>query len=711
MNAVQLRLFAIIIAGGVCGLAAGNTAAGEEEAKNLAPEKAVRISGRVLDAAGKAVPGADVALYRYLQTRVCAGPLKSLTTSPTGDYRFDGLDSASYLVKVVAPGFAPGLRSQYVEAGQRPALDIRLAKPAQLTLRMHSQEGKALAGATVRDITVQGPNGHVWLNQSAQKRLGLEPRASDSAGRLQLPPLATGDVATITVDQPDFAPVRLKDVRIQDGVVEAAMSPGVKLTFRVDPPGLIANFSIRLDHEPFTHPSTVINQIPVSPQGTASFTVEAGQYSFLWLKHDDYLVTPQLQKNYKKPSEILRLKRGQDQTLHVFLHRKVNVKGRVIDGATGKPMADASLMAEIPNASADKREGIQPAWMRADWADTNSKGEYTLRVAAGKFRIAFQERNYVSDMDNVELQAAADGSTVVPDIRVTPAPKVTGRVLRPDGAPAANTVVRFRGDRLRFVQPTLTDSRGRFELPVPFIPRDNESGRRLYVHPVVAFHAFAPLAARQDVRLDRPESLTNITLTLHQEPYENQLREIEGDFSPWERKDLSAPILREMAKPQLRGQRPPELTGAEWINVPAPTSLLSGFKGKFVLLDFWTTWCGPCHGDFPSVRLAEKLYGDRGFAVVGVHDNSVVPKLIREHVEKIKITFPIAIDTPDGRSVSAYKKLGLCQGYPSYVLLSPDGTVFLADNVIPGPTLRSFKLELIRAALMRQPGSLGLLAP
>jgi thiol-disulfide isomerase/thioredoxin len=144
----------------------------------------------------------------------------------------------------------------------------------------------------------------------------------------------------------------------------------------------------------------------------------------------------------------------------------------------------------------------------------------------------------------------------------------------------------------------------------------------------------------------------------------------------------------------------PDLTGAQWINAGASTSRLADFKGKFVLLDFWTTWCRPCHGDFPSVKLAEKLYGDRGFAVVGVHDNSVAPKLIREHVLKEKMTFAIAIDTPDGRSLSAYKKLGLCSGYPSYVLLSPEGTVLLADNVLPGPTLRTFKLELIRTALL-----------
>ena len=152
---LRLRV-AATAAAAVCGLAAAHRAAGEEAAKNPAPQKAVRISGRVIDGAGKPVSGADVTLYQYLQTRVCVGPVRSLKTSTTGAFRFDGLTKNTCLVKVVAPGFAPGFRSQYLEEGQHATLDIRLAKPAQLTLRIHSQAGKALAGATVREITLRG---------------------------------------------------------------------------------------------------------------------------------------------------------------------------------------------------------------------------------------------------------------------------------------------------------------------------------------------------------------------------------------------------------------------------------------------------------------------------------------------------------------------------------------------------------------------------
>lgn len=108
-------------------------------------------------------------------------------------------------------------------------------------------------------------------------------------------------------------------------------------------------------------------------------------------------------------------------------------------------------------------------------------------------------------------------------------------------------------------------------------------------------------------------------------------------------------VSKAKAEPTLdNAQGPmPSLSGAvEWLNSPALTS--ESFRGKVVLVDFWTYDCINCQHTLPYVKDWAQKYEKDGLVVIGVHTPEYgferIISNVRDEVKKLGITYPVAID-------------------------------------------------------------------
>ena len=65
----------------------------------------------------------------------------------------------------------------------------------------------------------------------------------------------------------------------------------------------------------------------------------------------------------------------------------------------------------------------------------------------------------------------------------------------------------------------------------------------------------------------------------------------------------------------MRGQVPPPFVVEKWLT-PKPD-----ITGKFVLIDYWATWCGPCRRSIPQLDYFQQKYHDR-LVIIGVTDET-----------------------------------------------------------------------------------------
>ena len=101
---------------------------------------------------------------------------------------------------------------------------------------------------------------------------------------------------------------------------------------------------------------------------------------------------------------------------------------------------------------------------------------------------------------------------------------------------------------------------------------------------------------------------------------------------------------------------------------------LSDYKGKYVIIDFWGSWCGPCRASHPHLREIYNRYKGEKFDILGIASDRK-SEVIRKAASEDNITWPQVSMFEKRAGQQEINKLYAVSAFPTKFLINPQGVI------------------------------------
>ncbi len=118
-----------------------------------------------------------------------------------------------------------------------------------------------------------------------------------------------------------------------------------------------------------------------------------------------------------------------------------------------------------------------------------------------------------------------------------------------------------------------------------------------------------------------------------------------------------------------RPQKPVQAEPFTAVALNGASPRFQDYAGKYILLNFWATWCGPCKEELPQIQALYESLKERNFVVLAVSMSETEEK-VADFLEDTGFTFPVLVDT-DGSVSELYG----VNSIPLTYLIDTDGWI------------------------------------
>jgi peroxiredoxin len=480
-------------------------------------------------------------------------------------------------------------------------------------------EGAVIAFGIVTDAASGAPIANATVRVEAGGNIWMEKSGPD--GRFRVAGLAPG-AGIVTVEADGYGRTHRPVRRFEDfGELIILLRPGLVLSLRVVEP----------DGKPVAGVSVECYS-PNTKDYRSGVTDESGRFRFaglhvdtrmieLALEHEQYVCTDAFERELAYPENTRELQH------EVVMIRAGSVSGRVIDATSNNPLSSARIMV-----------GSGPTDMLPkDWSGFDGEFKVTA-VPPGAHPVTVHLAGYGPELKEVTVEAGRD---VPVEFQLAPERMLGGVVVDADGAPVPGAYVGARQWRSfdTLGLQAMTTEQGEFAMDGA---------------PADPFTAI--VMCRGYGRLD------DVTLTGGKMDHRIVMKKdaVDGPGGP---------------KRTIRvGDEAPAF---ELVTLDGKTIKSADLRGKWVLLDFWATWCGPCVAEIPNlkaVRAAWRKNAEFVMISVSLDDDE---KALRRFIKQQSLDWYHVFGKAGG-AMKAADSYG-AHAIPLVILIGPTGRIVAID--------------------------------